>query len=296
MIKVNRCLVCESDDTAFILRCKDHLTGGGNFDIYSCKNCGFTFTADPPGEAYVEQYYDTGDYISHSDTKKGFTNRLFHFTRNLMLYRKGNIIRRATGLNTGTLLDIGCGTGYFAAFMKKGEWRVTGVEKDEGARNFAIEKFGLNVKSESEIGGFQKEMFDCITLWHVLEHFHDPVKYLQDIHRILKPGGVCVIAMPNCSSFDAKYYRQLWAAWDVPRHLWHFAPDSFRIFTKNNGFKVKGIKRLPADVFYISILSEKYRSANLPFLSGMIKGLWFFILSLFRKTGSSSLIYLLNLT
>ena len=283
MTKVNRCLVCESDDTAFILRSKDYLTGGGNFDIYTCRNCGFTFTADPPEEADIEKYYDTGDYISHSDTKKGFTNRLFHFTRNLMLYRKRNIVRRATGLKTGTLLDIGCGTGYFAAFMKNGEWRVTGVEKDEGARNFAIEKFDLNVISESEIAGFQKEMFDSITLWHVFEHFHDPVKYLQDIYRILKPGGVCVIAMPNCSSFDAKYYRQFWAAWDVPRHLWHFTPDSFRIFTEKNGFKVMVIKRLPADVFYISTLSEKYRGANLPLLSGLIKGFWFALLALFNK-------------
>jgi len=294
MIKVNRCLVCESDDAAFILRCKDHLTGGGNFDIYSCKNCGFTFTADPPGEADIENYYDTGDYISHSDTKKGFTNRLFHFTRNLMLYRKRNIIRRATGLKTGTVLDIGCGTGYFAAFMKKGEWRVTGMEKDEGARNFAIEKFGLNVKRESEIGGFQKEMFDCITLWHVFEHFHDPVKYLHDIHQILKPGGVCIIAMPNCSSFDAKHYMQFWAAWDVPRHLWHFSPDVFKTFSEKNGFKVTKIMKLPADVFYISILSERYRGANLPLLSGLIKGLWFTLLTFFNRKGNSSLIYILK--
>jgi len=294
MTKVNRCLVCESDDTAFILRCQDYLTGSGNFDIYTCKNCGFTFTADPPEEADIEKYYDTGDYISHSDTKKGFTNRLFHFTRNLMLYRKRNIIRRATGLKTGTLLDIGCGTGYFAAFMKKGKWRVTGVEKDEGARNIAIGKFGLEVLKESETAGFREELFDCITLWHVFEHFHYPGKYLQDIHRILKPGGVCVIAMPNCSSFDAKYYRPFWAAWDVPRHLWHFTPDSFRIFTENNGFKVKGIKRLPADVFYISILSERYKGANLPFISGLIKGLWFSLIALFNKKGSSSLIYILK--
>jgi SAM-dependent methyltransferase len=294
MARVYRCLVCGSDDTAFNLKCKDHLTGGGNFDIFSCKKCGFTFTTDPPGETDIEKYYDAGDYISHSDTKKGLTNNLFHFTRSLMLFRKRNIIRKLTGLKTGTLLDIGCGTGYFAAFMKKGEWEVTGVEKNEGARRLAIEKFGLNVVNESEIAGFREETFDCITLWHVFEHIHDPVKYLPYIRRVLKPRGVCVIAMPNCSSFDAKHYREYWAAWDVPRHLWHFTPGVFRTFAEKNGFEVKGIKRLPADVFYISILSERYRGTNIPFLQGLIKGLWFSLLTLFNKKGSSSLIYILK--
>ncbi len=295
MTAVSKCLVCNSQNSEFIFQCKDNLTGGSDFDIYECKDCGFIFTNDPPAEQDIEKYYDTGDYISHSDTKKGITNTLFHFTRNLMLFRKKNIIRKVTGIKTGTLMDIGCGTGYFASFMKEKGWSVTGLEPSERARNFAVNNFDLKVIPGIENPGLQDLHFDCITLWHVFEHFHDPGKYLTYIHRLLKPGAVCIIAMPNCRSFDAKHYREFWAAWDVPRHLWHFSPEVFKTFAERNGFEITGIRRLPADVFYISILSEKYKGTNLPFITGMIKGLWFSLLALFNKKGCSSLIYALKL-
>jgi 2-polyprenyl-3-methyl-5-hydroxy-6-metoxy-1,4-benzoquinol methylase len=295
MTQENKCLVCSSIDTVLNITCKDYLTGGESFDIYSCKNCGFNFTHKPPPERGIEKYYNTADYISHSDTSEGITNTLYHITRRMMLRRKRNIIMRATGLKTGTLLDIGCGTGYFAAFMRDSGWKVTGLEINENARHFAKEKFSLDVISIPELASFDENHFDSITLWHVFEHFHDPQNYINEIRRLLSPGGKCIIAMPNCSSFDARHYGRFWAAWDVPRHLWHFAPDTFRAFTAKNGLEITAIKTLPADVFYISILSEKHRGANLPFLTGMIKGLWFAILSAFSKMRSSSLIYVLDL-
>ena len=294
MTQVSKCLVCDSNNIAFSLGCKDHLTSGENFDIYVCKNCGFLFTVNPPSEHEIEKYYDAGNYVSHSDTKKGLTNILFHFTRSLMLYRKRRIISQATGLKTGALLDIGCGTGYFAAFMEKGGWKVTGLEANERARAFVAEKFNLEVVNDTELAKFEDNHFDCITLWHVFEHLHDPVNYTSVILRLLKPGGICIAAMPNCSSFDSQYYGKFWAAWDIPRHLWHFTPDTFRAFTERKGFKITGTRSLPADVFYISILSEKYRGSNLPFVSGMIKGFGFSLLALFNKKRSSSLIYSLR--
>jgi SAM-dependent methyltransferase len=295
MTQENKCLVCSNADTALKFTCKDHLTGGENFDVYTCRNCGFVFTANPPPENDMGKYYDAGDYISHSDAKKGVTNRLYHLTRNLMLFRKRNIIRKATGLKTGTLLDIGCGTGYFAAFMKEAGWQVTGMEVNEKARSFAKEQFNLEVISDPDLSSAEKGYFDCITLWHVFEHFYDPVKYFTAVSRLLKPGGKCIIAMPNCNSFDAGHYGKFWAAWDVPRHLWHFSPDTLTIFSEKNGFVIDSVMRLPADVFYISILSERYRGTNLPFVTGIIKGLWFAILALFSKKRCSSLIYVLDL-
>lgn len=294
MASQNKCLVCDSNNIAFHLRCKDHFTSGEDFDIFICNNCGFLFTMNPPVESEIGKYYNTRDYISHSDTKKGIINFLFHLTRNLMLYRKRNIVRKVSGLKSGILLDIGSGTGYFPAFMKKEGWVVTGLEVNDKARKYAIDKFDINVITENEISKCKKGQFDCITLWHVLEHFHDPFKYTSDIIRLLKPGGLCLIALPNCSSYDAKYYGQYWAAYDVPRHLWHFNPSSFRIFSEKAGFVVEKLRNLPLDVFYISILSERYKGSKLAFLSGMVKALPFAFLSVFRKRRSSSVIYILR--
>jgi len=294
MTPPDKCIVCGSIDSSLKFICRDNLTGSGSFDIHACTNCGFTFTMNPPPEQEIEKYYDAGEYISHSDTKKGLTNALYHLTRSLMLRRKRNMIRKLTGLKRGTLLDLGCGTGYFAAFMKESGWKVTGLEVNEQAANHARESFNLEVIDVSQLPGLRERSFDCITLWHVLEHFHDPLSYMTVINRLLSPGGKCIIAMPNSSSFDARHYGSHWAAWDVPRHLWHFNPVTLRRFAENHGFTVTHVKSLSFDVFYISILSERYRGANLPFITGMAKGLWFAILSLFCRQRSSSLAFVLS--
>jgi SAM-dependent methyltransferase len=213
-----------------------------------------------------------------------------------MLRRKKEIIKNVTGLDKGSLLDIGSGTGHFTRTMKKAGWQVKGVEINEKARDFSISRFGLEIIGPEKISTLEANSFDCITLWHVLEHFHDPFKYASDIIRLLKPGGLCLIALPDCSSYDAKYYGQYWAAYDVPRHLWHFNPSSFRIFSEKTGFTLENLRSLPLDVFYISILSERYKGSKFAFLSGIVKASLFAFLSVFRKSRSSSLIYLLRKT
>jgi 2-polyprenyl-3-methyl-5-hydroxy-6-metoxy-1,4-benzoquinol methylase len=177
--------------------------------------------------------------------------------------------------------------------MQKAGWNVRGVEINEKARQYSISEFGLEVIDPGQLQAFEPGSFDCITLWHVLEHFQDPFNYAQEILRLLKPGGSCMIALPNSGSYDAEYYGTFWAAYDVPRHLWHFTPDTFKKFAEKSGFEVKDIWRLPLDVFYISVLSEKYKGANLPFVIGIIKGIWFWFLTIFNKQRASSLIYLL---
>jgi SAM-dependent methyltransferase len=211
-----------------------------------------------------------------------------------MLRKKKGIIKNVTGLKKGSLLDIGSGTGHFTGIMKKAGWLVKGIEINQKARNFSVSRFGLEVTGPEKISTFESNSFDCITLWHVLEHFHNPFKYTSDIIRLLKPGGLCLIALPNCSSYDAKYYGRFWAAYDVPRHLWHFNPSTFRVFSEKTGLVLENLRNLPLDVFYISILSERYKGSSFAFLRGMVKALPFAFLSVFNKRKSSSVIYILR--
>ncbi|MBE3095332.1 MAG: class I SAM-dependent methyltransferase [Actinobacteria bacterium] len=294
MVHHKVCPLCSSEKILLHLRCIDHLISKEEFAIYKCQVCGFEFTQDYPEEAETGRYYESDDYISHSDTSKGFSNKIYRLVRSAMLLRKRNIIKKVTDLHRGSLLDIGSGTGYFAATMKKAGWQVKGIEINEKARDLSISRFGLEIIGPEQISTLEADSFDCITLWHVLEHFHDPFKYASDIHRLLKPGGLCLVALPNCSSYDAKHYGRFWAAYDVPRHLWHFNPSTFSLFAEKSGLILEKIRTLPLDVFYISLLSERYKCSGLSFITGIAKAKLFAFLSVFRKRKSSSVIYLLR--
>ncbi len=294
MIHHKQCPLCESTDISKNLYCTDHFISKEVFPIGKCLKCGFLFTQDIPDEKEIGSYYESEDYISHSDTAKGFSNKLYHLARNFMLKRKIGIVRKVTGINSGNLLDIGSGTGHFAHAMANAGWQVKGIEINKKAYNYSKQKFGLEIIDPSDIFTLQSASFECITLWHVLEHFHDPFRYVNEIHRLLKPDGICLIALPNSNSYDAVCYKEFWAAFDVPRHLWHFSPVTFKLFIKNSGLKLCGIRNLPLDVFYISLLSEKYKGSTLSFIQGIIKAIPFFLKSLFRKERSSSLIYILR--
>ena len=296
MINYKECPLCSSSDISLHLRCKDHFISGEEFGLYKCNTCGFIFTQNHPDENSIAKYYHSDDYISHSDTSKGLLNKLYKVVRDLMLRRKTSHLLKATGLKTGKLLDIGCGTGYFAGAMKAACWEVTGIEPDEKARKLAASLFDFKVISPEQISSLPSKSFDCITLWHVLEHFNDPVKYFSEISRLLKPGGLCMVALPNSASYDAENYGEFWAAYDVPRHLWHYNPETFNRFLKKVGFMCFQTRKLPFDVFYISILSEKYKGSSLPFLKGMIRGKLYFLRSLCNREKSSSIIYFLRET
>lgn len=288
------CPLCSSTELVHEFTCTDHFLSGETFPVVKCDQCGFTFTQDHPGENEAGKYYESEDYISHSDTSKGLTNKLYRFARNFMLKRKVRLVVKVTGQNRGNLLDIGSGTGYFVNAMKNAGWKAEGIEINKKAREFSIAKFGIDVYDPSDLSNLKPGNYDCITLWHVLEHFHDPDVYMREIARLLKPGGRCIIALPNSNSYDARHYREFWAAWDVPRHLWHFTPETFRKFCEKSTFELTKISSLPLDVFYISTLSEKYRGSGFHFFKGIVKGKWLWILSAFNKKKASSLIYVLR--
>jgi len=242
----------------------------------------------------MEKYYESDQYLSHNDSSPRLTTLLYRYSRKIMLKKKRNIIRKFTGLEKGSLLDVGSGSGHFLIEMKDAGWDVKGIEINKKAREYFVTRSGIDVIPPSEISKFSSGSFDCITMWHVLEHFENPFEYMVHIKRMLKPEGLLIVALPNFNSSDAGHYREYWAAYDVPRHLWHFNPQTFRVFTEKNGFEIKTISRLPLDVFYISMLSEKYKGTKLHFILGIIKGLWFSLLSIAKKERSSSLIYVIR--
>jgi 2-polyprenyl-3-methyl-5-hydroxy-6-metoxy-1,4-benzoquinol methylase len=294
MVHHLRCPLCSSEMITLHFSCTDHFISKEAFDIVRCNTCRFLFTQDYPDEKEINKYYESEDYISHSDTSAGIINKFYHLIRQVMLLRKRRIIEKLTGLQNGDLLDVGSGTGHFAWEMKKSGWSVKGIEISDKARKFSSSTFGLEIIAPEQISGMVAESFDCITMWHVMEHFYDPDKYISDIITLLKPGGICIIALPNSSSFDAKYYKNFWAAFDVPRHLWHFDPVTFRYFSGNTGIKVENQLVLPFDVFYISVLSEKYAGSQWPFIKGIARAIWFSFLTIFDRNKSSSIIYILR--
>lgn len=294
MIHHSTCPLCSAEQISHFHSCNDHFVSGEVFNLCKCQNCGFIFTQDAPEETEAGFYYDSDNYISHSDSNKGIVDKTYQLIRRLMLYRKMNLIRRETGLASGSILDIGSGTGHFLNTMKSAGWSTNGIEINDKAREYSSTKFNIKTCTPEEKETLPQLSFDCITLWHVLEHFYEPDRYMEDIARLVKQNGTVIIALPNCNSFDAKYYGKKWAAWDVPRHLWHFNQTTFSFFALKNKFSIIGKQYLPFDVFYISILSEKYKGSHFPLLSGAFNGLRFTFRTVFNKSGSSSVIYILR--
>lgn len=290
-LTINACPLCGGTHLKRAMTCTDFYASGEQFDVLSCEDCGFTFTQGVPVEAEIGRYYETPDYISHSDTKKGAMNTLYHQVRKYMLGKKARLIAKESHRKSGRLLDIGTGTGYFAATMVQRGWKVEAIEKNEQARLFAEEHFGLEVKSEAALHEFQAGSFDVITLWHVMEHLEHLDSTWERLYELLSDRGILIVAVPNCSSYDAEKYGEYWAAYDVPRHLWHFTPVTIQQLASKHGFIMAARHPMPFDAFYVSILSEKHRKSSLPFMKGMCTGTMAWFSALGRKERSSSMIY-----
>ncbi|MCU0409777.1 MAG: class I SAM-dependent methyltransferase [Bacteroidales bacterium] len=294
MSDTGHCLVCGSTDSSGLFAAKDHLVSGESFLLEKCNACGFVFTASPPDEDKMQEYYVSGEYISHSDTKSSLTDQAYHLARNFMLRKKHNLLLELNGGKPGNLLDIGSGTGYFAGYMKNRNWNVTGIEISDRAREYSISRFGISVLDPDSISAVEDGYADCITLWHVLEHLYDPGRWMGEIRRVLKENGHCIFALPNATSADFKWFGPDWAALDAPRHLWHFSPENFKKFAQNYGFSCIRLKPMPLDVFYISILSYRNRGYRFPLPAGILTSLFLSLVNIFNRGKASSLIYVLT--
>ena len=291
MIQRENCLICDGSELIPLYSCTDYLVTRQNFTILRCNKCGLRLTQGVPGSEEMGSYYDSPEYISHTGGSRSVTDILYGIARGIMLHSKKGSVKKLTARNSGTILDIGAGTGHFLKYMKDGGWEVSGVEVSEAAREYASKVHGLELRGTLDRTVFQEESFDAVTLWHVLEHIHEPQEYLKTIYELTKPGGLLLIAVPNVASADARNYREKWAAYDVPRHLWHFDGNSLKTLVERNGFSLIRRIRMPFDSFYISILSEKNRSGKFPLMAGLMKGFSFWVQSLMVKENSSSLIH-----
>ncbi len=241
-----------------VLVCKDHTVSGEYFELRKAKDLDLLATFPRPDLERLPSYYKSENYISHTDSKKGFFDKIYQQVKNLMLKNKLNWIEKEKTPGA-KILDIGAGTGDFLRAAKNRNWEVFGVEPNPDARKLASEK---GVELEKTTSSFPDQSFDVITMWHVLEHVPDLEEQIKELDRLLKPNGLLVIAVPNFKSDDAKKYKENWAAYDVPRHLYHFSPSAIKNIFNSTGFLLTSQKGLFFDSFYVSLLSEKYSSGS----------------------------------
>jgi 2-polyprenyl-3-methyl-5-hydroxy-6-metoxy-1,4-benzoquinol methylase len=289
-VQIDHCPVCNQNKLVDFMEVKDHSISKEVFQLQTCSTCTFTFTQNAPSESTIGPYYESEEYISHSDTQKSMMDKIYHKVRARMLDSKLNTIK-ALGLSGKRLLDVGTGTGYFLNHMKKNDWSVLGIEVNEEARKIAKDKFGIDTIVPSKLFDIN-EKFDVITLWHVLEHIHQLNENIAKFHSLLNEDGALIIAVPNHTSNDAKRYKDYWAAYDVPRHLWHFSPKSMETLMSKHGFELIKKKNMPFDAFYVSLLSEKYKKAGLASIKGGMAGLISNLKSVTNVDNSSSIIYI----
>ncbi|TDY13561.1 MULTISPECIES: class I SAM-dependent methyltransferase [Flavobacteriaceae] len=274
------------------LTVKDHSVSGEDFQLVYNEELDMLETTPQPSANTLSEYYKSEDYISHTDSKRNWFEKAYHFVRGMALKRKLKLIN-SFPVSGKTILDVGCGTGDFLLTAKNNAWNVYGIEPNEKARAIANSKTINQVFDTNTLQEFESGTFDVITLWHVLEHLPNLETEIQNLNRLLKPEGRLVIAVPNFKSYDAKHYSAFWAAYDVPRHLWHFSQTSIsKLFSKHN-LEIEKTLPMTFDAFYVSLLSEQYKSGSKNPLTAFWVGLQSNLKA--KRTGEySSLIYVLK--
>lgn len=273
-----------SDFKKCYLTTRDFFLSGESFDLLIDEELELLKTDPIPHN--LSDYYKSDNYISHSDTGGGVFGVVYRWVKWWSIKRKISLVKNFK--KEGKLLDIGSGTGEFLLKAKKRGYQVKGVEPDAASRELAGKK-GLEVTEQ--LDGIQ-EKFDVITMWHALEHIPDLKKTIEHLQQLLLAGGYLVVAVPNHKSYDASYYGEFWAAFDVPRHIWHFSQKSISELFKKH-FELVKVKPLVFDSFYVSLLSEKYAKGK----RFSLRGIWIGLKSNLcaRRSGEySSLIYILE--
>lgn len=270
------------------MKIKDYSVTGEIFDIQYNEELDMYSTFPIPSD--LEVYYQSEDYISHTDRKATFIEKIYHIVRSYTLYTKEKNISKLTHLKT-TVLDIGAGTADFLVYANSKGWNTLAYEPNKMASDIGKSK---NIKYIDSLNNIPDNWAEVITMWHVLEHIAELDTHIQEIQRICKPNGYIIVAVPNFKSFDAMYYKEYWAAYDVPRHLHHFSKKSIQMIFQKYNISLEKIKPMYFDSFYVSLLSEKYKTTKNNFLKSFYIGLRSNIYGFFKKEYSSHIYILKN--
>jgi 2-polyprenyl-3-methyl-5-hydroxy-6-metoxy-1,4-benzoquinol methylase len=285
-MKLDQCPVCQSKNIDYIITAEDFLVTREKFQIYSCQKCGLRFTNPRPDDNQLAGYYDSNEYISHSDESSSLVGGLYKIARTFTLKRKRRLIEKLSLKKH--LLDVGCGTGHFIDHCQQHGWQTSGIEPNEVARKQAEARTNtLILQDLSEVAGLT---YEVITLWHVLEHLPNLEQTMNQLKSLLAPSGVLTIAVPNFEAYEASVFKEYWAAYDVPRHLYHFNRNAMEHLTSKIGLKIVRTYPMKLDSYYISLLSNKNKSNSNKYVNSFITGLLSNIYA-FNSKNYSSLIY-----
>ena len=285
----NKCPWCGSDKAQINLWLKDEFLTKEDFHICECLNCGLLYTMPRPDKEKIGEYYKSEEYYSHQENKKGFIPKLYEKVKKVNLKHKYDLATK--GLQTGKLLDIGCGVGDFLHTAETHGWQCVGMEPSEDAKAIARKRTQAELLSIEELEQLPEASFDVITMWHVLEHVDDLKWQVTQLQRLIKPNGRIAIALPNYKSYDGQYYKEHWAAYDVPRHLSHFNRNTITKILTTNNLKLIKTDKLKWDAYYISYMSEQYKIHKLPLFRGAYRG-WLSNLKARRSGEWSSVVYI----
>ena len=265
-IRIDRCPICDSHAFHTKMEVNDYSISHENFTLETCSSCSFILTNPRPKNELLSEYYKSEEYISHSGTRKGIINKLYHYVQKYNLKRKYKSFYKI--VPRGTWMDYGAGNGAFLKYLKDQNISSVGYEPDEEARKIGTHN-GLTIVDSIKYKPKEGE-YAAITMWHVLEHVPELNEIIQTHHSNLKENGILVIAVPNHLSYDACHYKNFWAAYDVPRHLWHFNENDILTLASKHGFDHVKTAPMIFDSYYVSMLSEKYKNGNM--LRGAIIG------------------------
>ncbi len=289
--KLTECPVCGGSNIINHKIVIDHSVSKESFVITLCEGCQFQFTNPRPTEEEIGKYYQSEDYISHSNKGNNPINVIYKLARQFAIKSKLKLVNAINKEEKGRILDYGCGTGFFLSAMKKNGWKIAGIEPNEQARHIAAENTKELILEDLSQLNIKNKKFNIITLWHVLEHIHNLNETIITLKSILKEKGKIIVAVPNISSLDNEFYREEWAAYDVPRHLYHFNKDSMKTLMLKHGLKVKKMYPMKLDAYYISLLSEKYKTGKNKYIKSFLNGYKSNTYASKNKDNYSSVIY-----